>query len=401
MDGKLGGNTVEENEVKVKKLRRIDAAMVLLLLFSAFNVVTLIHITLLNKQHYTMKYETADDVKNQIQSLYNEKYIKGAYSTADAYNDSLKGFVAGTGDKYGRYLTPEEAKVFTDGENNSLTGIGVEVALATDTSNKTKVAIQEVYTGSPAEEAGIKVGDTIETVDTKDVSKMSLTNVVSSMQGLSGTQLGLTLLSNGVEKNIKLKREVIKTTDVVYKVINGDVGYIKIKQFTENTATAFKEALNTMKEKKINKFIFDVRDNGGGVVETAVSIIKTVANKGLIVKTVDKTGKTAEYDSESDGVDGQMIVLVNKNTASAAEMFTLALRDCGKAKVVGEKTYGKGTLLQAIPLNNGGILILSTGLYYTRTTPNIEGIGITPDVVVTQPSGNSDTQLDHALEMLK
>lgn len=391
----------EEIAEKNKRVNAINVVTLVLMVLSIANIAALIHVTYLNSQYYSVKYETTDDVINEIQEIYNKKYIKGKHSLKDAYETSLKGFVKGTGDKYGSYLSPEEAGRFSNEANSVLIGIGVEVSLASAEGDKTKVIIQEVYKGSPAEEGGLSKGDIIKTINTRDVSELSFASVMDSIRGESGEELNITIVRGDIEKNISLIRRQLDLMDVDYEILEGNIGYINLRRFSRETTNTFKQALNVMEEKGVNKYVFDVRGNGGGVLDTAVEITDIIVPKGLIVKVVNNKGEATDYNSDTNEVNGNMVVLVDHNTASAAELFTLALRDYGKAKVIGEKTYGKGTSLEVLKLKNGGMLLISTGLFYTKDSPNIEGVGLVPDIEVLGELEHADIQLERAIEVLK
>lgn len=175
-----------------------------------------------------------------------------------------------------------------------------------------------------------------------------------------------------------------------------------------NTGDVFKDIMEELQKQGINKFVFDLRGNGGGLLDSIVETLDYLLPKGLIVRIEDRNGTITEFNSDRKYVEGEMVVIVNNETASAAELFTLALMDYNKATVIGTKTYGKGTSATTIPISAGSVNI-STALYYTKSSPNIEGVGIEPDIVLEYESDvplykakySEDNQLQKALEILK
>ena len=334
---------------------------------------------------------------DEIDNLYNE-YYTGELDYDLIEKMVVTGFVMGTNDKYGAYLTEKGTSDYSDKINERLVGIGVEVVYEED-----GLYVTDVYEGSPAKKSGITIGDKIKSVEDTDVTELGLDGAIKMIKGKQGTKVRISL----EDRELTIERDLVKTPYVKYDIIDG-IGYIKIKSFTMNTGDLFKDIMEELQKQGIDKFIFDLRSNGGGLLDSIVETLDYLLPEGLIVRIEDKYGSNMEFSSDKEHVDGEMVVLVNNETASAAELFTLALRDYDKATVIGTKTYGKGTSATTIPISAGSVNI-STALYYTKKSPNIEGVGIEPDIVLEYESDvplykakySEDNQLQKALEILK
>lgn len=355
------------------------------------------------KKSIELRYEKSsrtDRIKHlidEIDNLYNE-YYTGELDYDLIEKMVVTGFVMGTNDKYGAYLTEKGTSDYSDKINERLVGIGVEVVYEED-----GLYVTDVYEGSPAKKSGITIGDKIKSVEDTDVTELGLDGAIKMIKGKQGTEVRISL----EDRELTIERDLVKTPYVKYDIIDG-IGYIKIKSFTMNTGDVFKDIMEELQKQGINKFVFDLRSNGGGLLDSIVETLDYLLPEGLIVRIEDKYGSNMEFSSDKEHVDGEMVVLVNNETASAAELFTLALRDYDKATVIGTKTYGKGTSATTIPISAGSVNI-STALYYTKSSPNIEGVGIEPDIVLEYESDvplykakySEDNQLQKALEILK
>lgn len=334
---------------------------------------------------------------DEVDNLYNE-YYTGEIDYDLIEKMVITAYVMGTNDKYGAYLTEKGTSDYSDKINERLVGIGVEVVYEED-----GLYVTDVYEGSPAKKSGITIGDKIKSVEDTDVTELGLDGAIKMIKGKQGTEVRISL----EDRELTIERDLVKTPYVKYDIIDG-IGYIKIKSFTMNTGDLFKDIMEELQKQGIDKFIFDLRSNGGGLLDSIVETLDYLLPEGLIVRIEDKYGSNMEFRSDKEHVDGEMVVLVNNETASAAELFTLALRDYDKATVIGTKTYGKGTSATTIPISAGSINI-STALYYTKSSPNIEGVGIEPDIALEYESDvplykakySEDNQLQKALEILK
>jgi carboxyl-terminal processing protease len=322
---------------------------------------------------------------------------------------AINGMTSSLNDKYTYYMNEEEFNKLMKQSDSSMNGIGVTVTLKDN-----KVVIIETVKGAPADRAGLVENDVIEKINDVDVSGDDLEKVTSMITEASSPEIKLTIKREGQEDfDVNLLREKVKIEAVKGDMINSSVGYIRIKNFmNEDTAEDFKTAIDQLKSQGMKGMILDLRENGGGLLSQAVGVASQFIPKGKIITyTIDKYDN--RNDSLSIGGDAEgmpLILLVNKNSASASEVVTGALRDYGAAMIVGKTTFGKGIVQQPIPFGNGmGGLKVTTSKYYTPSGENIHGIGITPDFEVTTSVGidengydkNTDEQLKVAIQKLE
>ena len=333
---------------------------------------------------------TVSSVKEK-ESMYNkiaevDRYVRSNdYYQIDEttlYDRLTAGYLLGTGDKYARYYTASAYTDLMNAQNGTLLGIGVE--LAVDQSGYAKVT--KVYDESPAKEAGITVGCYITAVDGTDVKSLSGVDAIQTrLRGESGTSVNVTWLdSEATEHTVDLTHSGYSTTTVDFQMLQGNVGYIKIRQFDASTPSELDYAIRSLSANNALSLVFDLRDNGGGLLDDALSCIDLVAPEGTLAYAEDQNGtRTVLGSSTGDSyVSLPMDCLVNGNTASAAELFSGAMQDHRRATLVGMKSFGKGTLLQVVPLANGGALRYAAGYYRTPKGQVIEGRGLRPDIPV-------------------
>jgi carboxyl-terminal processing protease len=285
----------------------------------------------------------------------------------------------GVGDKYGTYFDADEYNRMMLENEGKATGIGVNVIESQDEYIK----VVSVLSGSPADKSGVLVGDEIVSVEGKDVKSLGYTSAVSMLKGNVGTTASFKVVRNNNYLSFSIVRKTYETQTVQSRMI-GNIGYVRIIEFDNNTATQFSTQVDSLISKGAKGIIFDVRNNPGGTLDSAEKIIDKLVPAGPVVRAKYKDGKiTTLYTSKSDQVNLPMAVLTNQNSASAAELFTAALKDYGKAKSIGVKTYGKGTMQRVINLNDGTALDLSVAYFYPPKSDNFEGVGVTPDISVT------------------
>lgn len=372
-------DTTEEVVVKKKKLN--INSIIIFILGIMFGLTMLFSLEIfIDSKDTESEYDRLEKMMNEIKHDYDITYIGESIDTDKMLEVALDGFVAGVGDKYGTYLSPTEISDYYDKMYSTSVGIGVSVAYE-ETDDFKGLYITDVYKGSSAEKAGISVGDYITSVNDSTLYDISYIDFINSVKGGVGTKVKIETLSNDAVKTYMITRNNYSLQTVKYSIDNG-IGYVKISNFESTTYTEFKNAIEELKKAGINKYIFDVRNNSGGLVDSITEVLDYMLPEGLIVKIVDKYNKENIFNSDSNELTGEMIILTNENTASAAELFTLSLRDYGKAISIGEKTFGKGTQVSTLPLSNGGGLILSSGLYYTKSNTLVENVGITPDISV-------------------
>lgn len=293
------------------------------------------------------------------------------------------GYVAGIGDRYSYYMTPDEYARHKEEEKGNKVGIGV---IAVYDSKNNNIYVSEVSVGSPAHIQGIQKGDVITAVDGVNVTSSNHKELLQSLEGAKLTNVQVTFTHNGAEKTVSVARGYSAQT-VYYSTMN-EVGYIKINAFYSTTAKELEEALDYMKKNDVVSVIFDVRNNNTGLISNVVKcidLIVPVATDGTnaVATAVDKNGNIIEtFTSDSDSVNFTMIVLVNSNTSGAAELFACDLRDFGLARLVGTKTAGNGTMQRIIELNDGSAVALTVAKILPYKSDSYNDIGIEPDYIV-------------------
>ncbi len=322
-------------------------------------------------------------------AAYYERYYIGELDLDMLVEGAAEGFVAYAGDKYGDYHTAEEYESLQTGYAGEFAGIGVSV---THNIEYNAIEIVSVMADSPALEGGLLPFDLIIGVNGESVALLGYNESVSKIRGEIGTSVVLTIArGEGYSErfDVTLTRRKVEEQSVTYEEIVADgllkpLAYIRITDFNAKTPTQFSEALGMGKTSKVHGYIFDLRNNTGGTLNSVVQMLDMVLPEGPIVRIMYKNNEEKIYESGSSCLDEPIVVLVNGNTASAAELFVAALRDYGKATpVIGTTTYGKGTVQSIFPLRDGSALRLSTSMYAPPFSDNYEGIGITPDMTVS------------------
>lgn len=323
----------------------------------------------------------------------------------------LKGMTIMLNDPYSNYYTKEEYQRVVDETSGSYAGIGVLMGL----NDERQVEIKDVYDGGSAKEKGVQVGDIITEVEGEKIEiseTMLLTDVTSRVKGEVGTSVNLTFQRGSETFGLELERRKILLHYVESRMLDDEIGYIKLKEFSGECAQEFADAGNALASKGAKSLVIDLRGNPGGFVRDAVSIADMLLPEGVIVTTKDRNGKGETYESDADSAEMELVVLVDGNTASASEILAGALQDHKKATLVGTQTYGKGIVQKPFTINStGGTLMLTVMTYYTPNGRSIHGEGIEPDHVVELPAevdedltnltDANDTQLKKALELLR
>ncbi|WP_456067536.1 S41 family peptidase [Eshraghiella crossota] len=341
---------------------------------------------------------------NKISELIDDKYLFD-YKKGDIETAIIKAYVSGLGDPYSQYYTKEEFEQIGQSAAGSYCGVGVYV---TYDENGRGIKILQVIEGGPAEDAGLEEGDIITAIDGNAIVLDDFDMATSPLAGEEGTKVTVTILRNGKEKDYELTRSVIKQNYVKSRMLDNNIGYVYLAQFTASSVEQFKNAVEELKKDGAESIIFDLRDNPGGVLNGAVSILDYLLPEGLIAYVEDKYGNRKDYNSTdgTDELDIPCVVLVNENSASASELFTGALKDRGYATVVGKKTFGKGIVQSLFALGDGSGLKITVERYFTPNGVCIHGTGIEPDIEVEYDKDKfyedgTDTQLDAAIEYLE
>lgn len=330
------------------------------------------------------KLTESKEVKKKLdtmQNLIDEYYIDKV--DGDTLADGLyQGLMYSLGDPYAAYYTREDFTSLMESTNGVYYGIGATVSQDAKTGI---ITVVKPFSGAPAYKAGILPGDVIYKVDGKEVTGIDLTEVVSNMKGKEGTKVVITVVREGETKPIDftVERRKVDIPTIESQMLSGKIGYIAVSEFDKITSTQFIKALDSLESQGEKGLIIDLRNNGGGLYDTAVAMLERMLPKGLLVYQEDKNGnKQEDFAKKDDQFNKPLVILVNENTASASEIFAGAIQDYGKGKIVGTKTFGKGIVQSVIPLYDKSAVKLTVAKYYTPKGRNIHGIGIEPDVKV-------------------
>ena len=342
-----------------------------------------------------------------VDELYRTLYI-GDIDEKTLTDNLIRGYVYGTGDKYAYYLDEEQFAEMMASNNAELQGIGIMVIYQND-----MIEIISVMPDSPALEAGLEPGDIIAYVGGESVAELGYTAAVNRLQGEAGTLAEFTVLRGEELIDFSIERGYVNEQSVMYHVYEPDptIGIVKILSFNLGTPEQFKAACEELIAGGVTKFVFDVRYNPGGDLESITEILDYLLPEGPIVRIVDAEGNEDVRYSDADELDMPMCVLVNSSTASAAELFSSALQDYNKAELVGTVTYGKGTMQTIIRLADNTGIGISYRMYNPPFSDNYEGVGVQPDYVVEMDESvadkniykitdEEDTQLQKAIELL-
>ncbi|MBR3971114.1 MAG: S41 family peptidase [Ruminococcus sp.] len=332
-----------------------------------------------------------------LDSIIRENYY-GDINEETLENGILKGYVQGLDDKYSRYLTEEE--YLTELNENSGTLVGLGLTLSEDESGY--IRISEILSSSPAAETGLLQDDLIINIDGIDVKEIGFSEAANAMKGTEGSKVTLVVRRNGKDTEYTFTRRSIVVTSVEAEMLGSLIGYIKINNFKNNTPEQFIEALERLTANGAKSLIFDLRGNNGGLVSALQDCIDPLLPEGIIATSEYKDGHTETLiHSDSSEIKIPMAVIVDKHTASAAELFAASLHDFGKAVIIGEQTYGKGVMQDITELEDGGALVLTVAEYKTTVSECYDGIGITPDYPVENTYNGLDMQYNKAVEVLQ
>jgi len=312
--------------------------------------------------------------------IIKENYVEQV-SMKDLIYGALNGMTKSL-DPFSSFFTPKQYESFRQETEGEFGGVGIEIGM-----EKGRPIVISPIEGTPAFKAGIKPGDVILEINGEDTSNMSLIDVVQRIRGKVGTKVQLTIYRKGMEKpmKIELERALIKIESVRWTTL-GDVGYIKLSQFNENVSVQVERALKELASQRVKGIILDLRNDPGGLLSEAVNVADLFLPEGkLVVYTRSRKGETQKYFARRKPVvpdDLPVIVLINKGSASASEIVAGALQDYKRAIILGEKSFGKASVQNVIPLEDGSALKLTVAYYYTPLGRLIHNKGIVPDVQV-------------------
>lgn len=421
-NGYIGNNKVKDNGSFVKGLvTGVTATLVGLVIILVANM-------LINKDYIetddrdqmmqnsglhgsSSSYEELADIFEKAQTIqdiidYYYYYDKDMDKLADGI---YSGMMDSLGDPYSVYYDKEAYDIMMESTSGTYCGIGVVVQQDIETMNITVVT---PYEECPGYEAGIRPGDIIIGADDVDFTGMDINEAVSYIRGEENTMVTVHILRDGEKMSLEVERRNIDVHTVEYECLEGNIAHIYITSFDEVTYDQFKEAMEQAEKDGCKGYIFDVRDNGGGLYDTVVNMLDDILPEGIIVYTEDKEGNKLTDYSDEECLEAPMVVLVNGNSASASEIFAGAIQDYGVGEIIGTKSFGKGIVQSVIPLRDGTAVKLTISAYFTPNGRNIHGEGITPDQIVELPQvedayengylkAEYDTQLQKAIEYLK
>jgi carboxyl-terminal processing protease len=339
--------------------------------------------------------------------LINKNFVEPQKIDPDkAMFEATRGLLRSLNDPYSDLLSEKQKKLFEEDLSGSFGGVGMEIGI-----RKGVLTVIAPLEGTPAERAGLKSGDKILKINGEETENMSLEEAVSKIRGEPGTKVILTIFRNEwlEPKDFEITRELINVPVVKSKFISPNIGYIKINSFGEKTYSDFVNAYRDLKARGASKFIIDLRNNPGGYLEMAIKMSELFLERGkIILKEVKRNEGTKTIVSEGPGmIKEKVVILINQGSASASEIFAGALRDNLGIKLIGEKSFGKGSVQQTFPLN-GNLLKLTIAYWLTPNGTKIEGNGLKPDIEVKEPSEaekeknpNYDPILEKAIKVIK
>ena len=300
--------------------------------------------------------------------------------------DAIRGMLSGL-DPHSAYLVADEFQELKEGTTGQFGGLGIEVSMENGF-----VKVVSPIDDTPAQRAGIKAGDLIIRLDDKPVKGMSLADAVKSMRGAAGSKILLTIVREGLDTPLKISiiRDVIKTKSVKSKLLDKNYGYVRISSFQSATGENLKEGLAALKKENggnLSGLILDLRNNPGGVLNAAVEVSDAFMKNGLIVYTKGRIANSEmRFNAAPDDLidEAPMVVLINAGSASASEIVAGALQDSKRAIIMGEKSFGKGSVQTILPTSNGSAVKLTTARYYTPSGRSIQAEGIEPDIALAQ-----------------
>ncbi len=359
--------------------------------------------------------EAGDDEisREDVNKLYELKDYIDEYYLGDAENlaeGMYKGLFKALDDPYSVYMDKEEFSAFREAATGKFVGIGVIVT----PNDENRIQVVTPIKGGPAEREGVKAGDIIWKVEDKVYTGEEMNDAVSIMKGEEGKPVNITFVRKKNGKKEILEKTIIRE-EVVSPSVEGEmmadgIGYLRIIQFEDETYNEFIEEMDKLKSQGMKSLVIDIRENGGGNLAVASDIIDELLPEGVIVYTEDKNGKKEYILSDANELGMPMAVLVNENTASAAEILTAALQDSGKGTIIGTKTFGKGVVQIVHGLDDGSGLKLTISEYFSPKGRKINGEGVQPDIDIelnedSEGIGpdyiNEDNQLQKAVEVLK
>ena len=375
--------------------RKTSTIFFLILILFNFNI------SLANETDIYKKIDLFSEVLEKI----NKEYVEDV-NQSDAMDAAINGVLQSL-DPYSSYMSPEMLKEMQTETRGEFGGLGIEVGMEAGV-----VKVISPIDGSPAEEVGVKAGDYIVKIDGIQVQGKTLSEAVDLMRGPVGSEIEITVRRIGKRKALTFNiiRDIIQIKSVKSKVIEDSIGYIRLTSFNDNSSEQLENIVKDFKKNKnINKYILDLRNNPGGLLNQAIKITDFFLNNGEIVSTKSKkkSDNRKWFAKKGDLVNGDtLLVLINYGSASASEIVAGALKDHKRAIILGESSYGKGSVQSIIPLRNSGAIRLTVSKYYLPSGDSISEVGVSPDIFVAEGSDDfridtdTDNQLEFAIKLL-
>jgi carboxyl-terminal processing protease len=339
-----------------------------------------------------------------------DRYYVDDYEMDFLYEGLYSGFVYGVGDPYTSYLSRASFERYISDLEGSFTGVGLFVV---SEPARNQVLVVSPIEGSPASEAGIRPRDVITKVDGVEVFGDALDDAVSMMKGPEGTQVVVTVYRASTSETIDFTiiRNTIEVPSIFTKMVEDDIGYIRISSFEGKTYEQFMKGLDELKSQGMNGLIIDVRNNPGGLLNAVEKIANELVPEGTIVYTEDKNGREKFFASDKNYLDIPLVILINQNSASASEILAGAVKDHGTGTLVGERTFGKGLVQSIYRLSDGSAVKVTISRYYTPNGTAIDGIGVEPDFTaeieedkayqIFSLEAEEDEQLQRAIDIMR
>ena len=345
------------------------------------------------------------DLFGEVLEKINDEYVD-EIDQSQSMDAAINGLLQSL-DPYSAYMTPESFESMQTETSGEFGGLGIEVGMEAGV-----VKVISPIDNTPASKAGLKAGDYIVKINDTQVQGKSLTEAVELMRGPVGSSIEITVRRRGEKKALifNITREIIEVQSVKFELLENNIGYIRLTSFNENSSSQVKEKIEKLNNnKKLKGYILDLRNNPGGLLSQAIKISDFFLDNGEIVST--KSRQPSEnrkwFAKKGDLTDGKtVLVLINYGSASAAEIVAGALKDHKRAIIVGENSYGKGSVQSIIPLKNRGAIRLTIAKYYLPSGKSISEVGVTPDIEVVEGSDDfkinseTDNQLNFAIKLL-
>ena len=343
------------------------------------------------------------DLFGEVLETIKEEYVEEV-DQVEIMDAAINGILQSL-DPYSAYMSPKVYNNMQTETKGKFGGLGIEVGMEGGV-----VKVISPIDGTPAYDAGIKAGDFIIKIDGEQVQGKTLMEAVNLMRGLPGTTIELTIIRKSLKKskNFTIKRDIIEIRSVVSEIIDKSIGYLRLSSFNENSSNQLKNKISDLEKKNnLSGYILDLRNNPGGLLSQAINVSDFFLNDGEIVSTKGRHENENKkyFAKKGDKIEGKpLIVLINYGSASASEIVAGALQDQKRAILLGETTYGKGSVQSIIPLKNNGAIRLTISKYYLPSGKSISEVGIVPDIKVEEDEkldSEIDTQLNYAIKLLK